>query len=447
MTKQEQPVKSRLSPFLALLALIPLPAAADVLTGTAAFGDWGADRPGVERWIRPQDLPLPMATQSVAVTANVVKRPTGGKPRVPPGFDVTLAAEGLAGPRTLRTAPNGDIFVAETRGGKVSVLVFGADGKATHEAFASGLNRPYGLAFYPPGPNPNYLYVAETNRVIRFPYRAGDRVASGEPEVIVSGLPTGGHSTRDIAFSPDGKQLFIAVGSLSNAGDGVSGEPPGGIAAFERKFGVGAAWGKETGRASVLTADPDGKNLRHFANGIRNCSGVSIQPATGALWCATNERDGLGDNLPPDFVTRVEDGAFYGWPWFYTGANVDPRHKGERGDLAGKATTPDVLIQPHSAPLGLAFYEGDSFPAEYRGDAFLALHGSWNRSGPTGYKVVRVRFEDGKPTGAYEDFMTGFVLSQKAVWGRPVGVTVGKDGALYVSEDAGGSIWRVQPLP
>jgi len=437
--------------FIPLLVLAGIgQASAEPLVGAVAYGDWRADRPGVERLIRPEDMPRPGATRSVAEQANIVRRPQGGRPRVPEGFDVTLVAEGLRGARTLRTAPNGDLFLAESRGGRISILPVGeaSGGPVEPVAFASGLNRPYGLAFYPPGPEPEYLYVAETNRLVRYPYRSGDRAASGPAEVIISGIPGGGgHWTRDIAFSPDGRRLFLAVGSASNAGETMKGEPEGGFDALQAADGLGAAWGREEGRATVLVADPGGSNLRHFANGIRNCSGLAVQPGSGTLWCATNERDGLGDNLPPDFATSVVEGGFYGWPWFYIGANQDPRHPGGRPDLADAVTVPDVLIQPHSAPLGMAFYEGDAFPEDYAGDAFVALHGSWNRSGPTGYKVVRLHFEDGKPTGVYEDFVTGFVLSAKAVWGRPTGLAVGTDGALYLSEDANGSVWRVDALP
>jgi glucose/arabinose dehydrogenase len=418
------------------------PAAA--ASGEALFGDWRADRPGVRHMIRPADLPPPMATQSVADSATIVRRPEGGAPRVPAGFRVTLAAEGLGGPRVLRTAPNGDIFVAESREGRVSVLPAGGEGAAAPVVFASGLDRPFGIAFYPPGPAPRYVYVAETNRVVRFAYDAGARKAGGPPEVVVDALPSGGsHWTRDIAFSPDGRRMFISIGSRSNVADGLGAKSTEAIAAFEREHGRGAAWDGETGRATVLVADPDGKNLRPFANGLRNCSGLAIEPASGAPWCVVNERDGLGDNLPPDYATSLAEGRFYGWPWFYIGANEDPRRAGERPDLAGEVTVPDVLIQPHSAPLGIAFHDGKGFPAGYAGSAFVALHGSWNRGRLTGYKIMRLLFADGRPTGAYEDFMTGFVLSDNAVWGRPVGVTVGLDGALYVSEDANGTIWRV----
>ena len=206
---------------------------------------------------------------------------------------------------------------------------------------------------------------------------------------------------------------------------------------------MGATAGNETDRATVLVFDPQGQNRRNFANGVRNCVGMAIEPATGELWCSTNERDGLGDNLPPDYVTRIREGAFYGWPWYYIGANEDPRHRGARPDLAGKVTVPDTLIQPHSAPLGMTFYTGAQFPAEYRGQAFAALHGSWNRAKRTGYKIVRIVLRDGVPTGEYEDFVTGFVADDGAVWGRPVGVAIAKDGSLLFTEDGNNTIWRV----
>lgn len=425
--------------------LVPAIALADeVRTGAAAFGDWRSDRPGVQRQIRADDLPAPYATESVATQPEVVERPKNRLPRVPSGFVTELVAEGLNIPRVLRTAPNGDIFIAESGAGQVRVL--SAEG-GRPAVFAQRLNRPYGIAFYPPGPEPRFVYVAETDKVVRFAYAAGDRQASGKGEVIVKGLPNGGsHWTRDIAFSPDGKQLFISVGSASNAGERMGDKSDKAIADWQGEHGLGSAWGSEAGRAAVLVADPEGRNLRTYAAGIRNCSGLAVAPATGQLWCATNERDGLGDNLPPDYATHVQEGGFYGWPWFYIGANPDPRHDGARADLKDHVTVPDVLIQPHSAPLGITFYDGEAFPTDYRGDGFVALHGSWNRGKPTGYKVVRLLMKDGKPTGAYEDFMTGFVLSDDALWGRPVGVATGKDGALYVSEDANGTVWRVRKV-
>jgi glucose/arabinose dehydrogenase len=261
---------------------------------------------------------------------------------------------------------------------------------------------------------------------------------------VVPHLPRGGHWTRDLAFSPDGKRMFIAVGSASNIGRGMGGRPPAGAEASQPP---GAAWGDEQNRAAVLIADPDGGRIRLYATGLRNCTGEAIEPRTGALWCDVNERDGLGDDVPPDYATAVREGAFYGWPWFYIGAHEDPRLRGRRPDLADRVSVPDVLIQPHSAAMGIAFYEGAQFPSDYRGDAFVALHGSWNRSQPTGYKVIRLRFRDGRPTGEYDDFLTGFVISDAAVWGRPVGVAVARDGSLLVSEDGNGTVWRVSYRP
>jgi glucose/arabinose dehydrogenase len=235
--------------------------------------------------------------------------------------------------------------------------------------------------------------------------------------------------------------MLVSVGSASNVAEGM-GTPPGGLEAWRTREPLGASWGAETDRAAVLAFDPDGKNRKLFATGIRNCVGLAMQ-ANGTAWCSTNERDNLGDDLVPDFVTRVREDAFYGWPWFYIGDHQDPRHAGARPDLEDKITVPDVLLQAHSASLGLTFYDGDSFPAEYRGDAFAAEHGSWNRSKRTGYKVVRIRLKDGVPTGEYEDFVTGFVVNDTEVWARPVGVAVARDGALLISEDGNGTIWRV----
>jgi hypothetical protein len=410
--------------------------------GKDAFGSWQADKPGTVRLIRPQNLPAP--GPSSANVSHVVAKPAGAMPQVPPGFRIELFAEGLSGPRIIRTAPNGDIFVAETRAGRIRVLR-AADGAAkpsVNEVFANGLHGPFGIAFFPNGDNPQWIYVANTDRVVRFPYRSGDLKAGGPAETIVAKLPSGGHSTRDIAFMPDNSRMLVSVGSASNIGDGM-GKPPGGLESWASLQPPGAAWGYEADRAAVLAFDPDGKNQRIFATGIRNCVGLAIQPGTGTPWCSTNERDGLGDDLVPDYVTRVKENAFYGWPWFYIGNHEDPRYGNARPDLKDKVTVPDVLLQAHSASLGLAFYQGTDFPAEYRGDAFAAEHGSWNRSKRTGYKVVRIRLKDGVPTGEYEDFVTGFVVNDNDVWGRPVGVAVAKDGTLLISEDGNGTIWRI----
>jgi glucose/arabinose dehydrogenase len=279
--------------------------------------------------------------------------------------------------------------------------------------------------------------------VVRFPYKAGDLKASGAPETIIRDLPTGGHTTRDLAFSPDGKVLYVSIGSGSNVAESMAKSGPAQIADHERKHGVGAAWGNELDRAVVLAFDPDGKNKRTFATGVRNCAGLAVDPKSGAPWCATNERDMLGDNLPFEYATSLREGSFYGWPWYYIGNHEDPRHKGERPDLASKVTVPDVLMQAHSAPLGISFYTGTQFPPDWRNGAFVTLHGSWNRAQRTGYKVVFLPFENDKATGDYIDFMTGLVASQSSVWGRPVGVTMARDGALIVTDDGGNVVWRV----
>lgn len=415
------------------------------LTGAAAFTDWRADAPTVRRKITVEDLPAPFATRSASNDARVVARPAGASPQVPPGFQVELFASGFRDPRALATAPNGDIFVVESEPGRVRVLR-AADGERKPRetsVFASGLNQPFGIAFYPPGPEPQWVYVANTGSVVRFPYRVGDLKASGRPETIVRALPTGGHITRNLAFSQDGRRMFVSVGSAGDVGEGMRKRSAAEIARWETEHGLGAAWDDDTDRAAVLAFDPDGKNRRVFASGLRNCVGLNVHPQTGDLWCSVNERDGLGDNLVPDYVTRVRDGAFYGWPWYYLGPHQDPHHPGERPDLKDKITVPDVLLQAHSASMRIAFYEGIQFPAEYHHDAFVAEHGSWNRAKRTGPKVIRIHLENGVPNGEYEDFMTGFVVNDSTVWGRPVGVTVAHDGALLVSEDGNGTIWRI----
>ena len=427
---------------VSLLAALSSARAAETLTGAAAFGDWRSDAPGVSRLIRPGDVP-PATTRTSASSARVVARPKEMLPKVPDGYAIAPLAEGLDGARTLRFAPDGTLFVAQTSRGVITALRLSADGANVVErkAFASGMDGPFGLGFYPPGPDPKWFYVATTTSVMRFPYKRGDLVASGKPELLVSDLPDGGHSTRDLVFSRDGTRMFVSVGSASNVGEDMGARPKD-LAAFEASHGMGASWGDEEGRAAVLVFDPDGRNRKVFANGLRNCVGMSLAPASDRLWCATNERDLMGDDLPPDYATEVREGAFYGWPWFYIGANVD-RRPGTRPDLAGKVSVPDVLIQAHSAPLGIAFNEGGQFPAGGRDDAFVALHGSWNRAKRTGYKIVRLPFRDGKPTGAYEDFVTGFVLDDQRVWGRPVSLTGAPDGSLLFSEDGNGSVWRV----
>lgn len=434
------------------LAQAPAGPPGQVLTGQAAYGDWRHDAPGIRRRLTPGDMPAPYASRSASNTPSVVDPPAGALPKVPAGYSVAPFVTGLENPRMVRVAPNGDVFVAETTPGRIRILR-AADG-ATHpvrdEVFAHGLDGPFGIAFYPQGPDPKWVYVATINSVVRFAYTSGDLKAAGPAQTVVDRISStvGYHTTRDVQFSRDGRQMLVSVGSGSNDAQSMEAHDPAWIHQWEANTLPGAAWGGETDRADVLAFDPDGQNRHVFATGIRNCAALAIHPRTGDLWCATNERDGLGDNLVPDYVTRVHPGAFYGWPWLYIGANQDPRHAGERADLASHVTIPDVLIQPHSAPLGLAFYRPPpagvaTFPSDADGDAFVALHGSWNRSKRTGYKIVRLRLHDGVADGTYEDFMTGFVVDDDSVWGRPVGVAVAHDGALLVTEDGNGTIWRV----
>jgi len=428
------------------------PAPAPATPASADPGDWRNAAPGVQHHIKVSDLPAPYATRSSGNGPKGVPRPAGANLSVPQGFTVTEFLPGLSNPRVLRTAPNGDIFLAETGAGRVRVLRItdGADTPSQNQIFAEGLNGPFGIAFYPPGNDPQWVYVANNNAVVRFPYHNGDLQATGPAQVIVPKLTDshGGHSTRDVAFSLDGKRMFISVGSGSNTAESMSKKSPGEIQEWESEHGKGAAWDAETNRADILVTDPDGQDPLHtFATGIRNGVGIAVNPDTGDLWTSVNERDGLGDDLVPDYVTRVKEGGFYGWPWYYMGVFEDPRHAGERPDLAGDAIVPDVLLQSHSASLEMCFYTATggvaAFPAEYRGDAFAAEHGSWNRSTRTGYKVIRVRLNHGVPTGEYDDFLTGFVVDDRTVWGRPVGVAVAHDGALLVSDDGGGRVWRV----
>lgn len=426
----------------------------EVLVGSAAFGGWRDDKPGVRRHIRAEDLPKPSAP--TFGISEVVPRPEGALPQVPAGFKVELVTDAIKMPRVIRRAPNGDLFVANSMMNEVQVLRL-KPGTATVEArevFASGLTQPYGIAFHPPGASPNWVYVANSNGVVRFPYRNGDMKASRAPEEILANIPWEHHWTRDIAFSADGTRLFLAVGSASNVALDMAAEPRlsmvpephpvKGLEGWKEEKTLGATWDTEELRAAILSYDPEGRDLKVFATGLRNPSGITIRPSTGRLWAVINERDELGDDLPFEYATQVEEGKFYGWPWYYIGNNLDDRPPSKRPDLADQVTVPDVLMQAHSATLQIAFYQGSSFPAEYQGSAFVTMHGSWNRVPRTGYKVVRLLSDaSGSPTGVYEDFMTGFVVSDEQVWGRPVGVEVGQDGSLFVTEDGNGTIWRV----
>jgi glucose/arabinose dehydrogenase len=391
------------------------------------FSDYRGEKPGVMHRITVTDLPKPFATEAANNAPKVVPRPEGAVPQALPGYTVKLYAEGLENPRLMRTAPNGDLFVAETGPGRIRVLR-GHDGSGKPqemEVFAAELNHPFGIAFYPSGPNPQFVYVANTDSIVRFPYQVGDLKARAAKETVVAdAFPGGGHSTRDLVFSPDGKKMWVGVGSRSNVDD------PDTTPA-------------EKDRATVLEFDIDGSGRRVYASGIRNATGLAINPATGQLWVCTNERDNLGDNLVPDYITHVEEGGFYGWPWYYLGGNQDPRLEGKRPELKATVKVPDVLLQPHSAPLNFVFYNGQQFAPDHRSSVFLTAHGSWNKAMRTGYKVVRVPLKNGAATGEYEDFVTGFVTADGQVWGRPVGVAVADDGSLMVSDDGSNSIWQV----
>lgn len=405
-----------------------VPVSTDALPPQPPFTDFRFEEPGKIRKITVQDLPAPYATHSAANGPQLVARPSGAWPKSLPGFRVQQYATGLDNPRLLRTAPNGDIFLAESSGGAIKVFRgITGDGKPEQMAvFAAGLNRPYGIAFYPPSANPKWVYVGDTDAVVRFPYQNGDLKARRPAQHIVDLPHGGGHWTRDVRFRRDGKKMFVAVGSASNVDDPDT--TPG-----------------EKNRADILQFNPDGSEMRAYAYGIRNAGGgLAINPKTGQLWCSVNERDGLGDNLVPDYITHVEEGGFYGWPWWYIGSHQDPRHEGQRLELRDKAIVPDVLLQPHNASLEMTFYEGTQFPSEYRGDIFASEHGSWNRSVRVGYEVIRVPLhQTNRASGEYEDFLTGFVVDNGHVWGRPVGITVAQDGSLLVSDDGSNSIWRI----
>jgi glucose/arabinose dehydrogenase/cytochrome c2 len=415
--------------------------------------DWKKDAPGRVHKVNVSNLPAPYDTPSASKFPQVVPKPADAKLSLPPGFKAEVFVKDLAGPRAMVVAPNGDVFLSETQSGRVKVLRPSADGAtATVTVFATGMVQPYGIAFQPAGAKPKWVYVAEVNRVVRYPYKVGDKTASGVPEVVVPELSPvgGGHYTRDIAFSKDGKRMYVSVGSMTNV-PAVADMPKKSAEearAWDAAHGLGAAWGREENRAGVRVFDVGGDNKgRTFATGIRNCVGMTIQPATGDLWCTTNERDMLGDDLVPDYATRVKDGGFYGWPWYYMGKYEDPRLAGDRPDLAGKAIVPDVPFTAHSAATNITFYTATSgksvFPAEYRGEAFVVLHGSWNRAFRTGHKIVRLPMKNGVPTGEYIDFLTGFITPEENAWGRPVGIAVMKDGSMLLSDDGANLIYRI----
>ena len=427
----------------------PPPPSGAPAKGTA---DWKKDAPGVAHKIDLDKLDPPFDSPSASNFPRLVPKPAGAAPKVPAGFKVDVFASELGGPRAMRVAPNGDIFFTESNTGKVRVMRPSKDGSKaeTVETFAQGLLQPFGVQFYPVGNDPKWVYIGETNRVVRYPYKTGDLKATAVPEVVVAELSPvgGGHFTRDVAFSLDGKRMFVSVGSQSNVAEDMPKKSPADVKAWEAQHGLGAAWGNEENRAGVRVFDVGSKGAgKNFATGIRNCVGLTVQPKSGALWCTTNERDMLGDNLVPDYSTTVKEGGYYGWPWYYMGNHEDPRLKGDRPDLAGKAIRPDVPFQAHSAALNLTFYDATSgaslFPKEYQGQGFAVLHGSWNRAFRTGHKVVQVVMKDGKPTGEYKDFMTGFITEDGNAWARPVGAAVAKDGSLLISDDGANLVYRI----
>lgn len=367
---------------------------------------------------KPQ-LPAPYATKSAGNPPEEERPPNGFMPTVPAGFQINIFASNFKQPRWLTVAPNGsDIFLADTHGGAIYILrdPQHSGGAQQRETFLSGLDEPFGIVFHD-----DYIYVGDTDAVLRYKFDPKTSKRLGEAEKLMD-LPRGGHSTRALMFTADGKHLFVSVGSKSNVD----------IESDSR-------------RAAITICDPDGKNARLYATGLRNPVGLALEPTTGQLWTSVNERDGLGDDLPPDYVTSVKDGGFYGWPYSYIGDNVDPRVSPQKPELVAKAIIPDVLLGAHRAPLQFAFYTGKEFPASYRGGMFLAEHGSWNRSARAGYQVVFIPFKDGKPSGDPQPFLTGLVPDPMKgnVNGRPVGVTTAPDGSLLVSDDGAQVVYRI----
>ncbi len=377
------------------------------------------EAPGAGIRVDPAALPPPHATEAVAFQPERVAVPERPPFALPPGFSVGVFADGLADARWLAVAPNGDVFLAEPDPGRVTLLRDAdGDGRAeVQRTFAAGFRRPHGLAVHG-----DWLYVADTERVWRLPWHSGDVAAAGRPQPVTAPGALGsrsGHWTRNLVFSPDGGRFYVAVGSASNIG------------------------ADPAPRATVQSFAADGSDQRTFASGLRNPVGIAFRPGTSDLYVVVNERDGLGDGLVPDYLTRLQEGGFYGWPYSYIGGHPQPGLEAPAG-LVERALVPDLLFRAHSAPLGLAFYDGTQFPPAYRGDAFVALHGSWNSSRAVGYMVVRVPFENGRPAGWYEPFLTGFLVDGgRAVFGRPVGLAVAADGSLLVADDVAQVVWRV----
>lgn len=377
-----------------------------------------AQSPG-QHHVKADALPVPFASPDARNPPTVVPQPDGTSLSLPPGFSAQVFADGgFERVRWVAVAPNGDVFATDAGAHTVTVLR-DRDGNGVADerhVFAEGLARPFGIAF-----GAGHVYVANAGSVVRWPYRDGQLKAEGPPQTIAEMPAKPGHWTRNLMFSPDGARLYVSIGSGSDAG------------------------APDQDRALILELNADGSERRVVATGLRNPVGMAFRPGSGELWAAVQERDHMGDRLVPDYITHVRSGAFYGWPFAYVGPNEDPRHKGERPDLVKRTVVPDVLLEAHSAVMGLVFYQGSAFPAAYRGHAFATLRGSSNRSSRTGYKVIRIPFRDGKATGGYEDFATGWMLGEdlKEVWGRPVGLAETPDGALLVVDDANGRIWRI----
>jgi len=395
-------------------------------------------------------LDAPYATKAVKNFCEVIGWPKGKTPVAPQGFTVSLYADSLANPRNIYVAPNGDVFVAEANTEVTGLKKIGADiigvsksqnmGKSANKIllfkdtngdgkpdskiiFLAQLNQPFGILTLG-----NWFYVANTDGLWRYPYKPGDTTVSGKGVKILS-LPAGGynnHWTRNLRANKAGTKIYISVGSGTNVAEQ-------GMAVEKR-------------RADILEINPDGSGERIYASGLRNPAGIDFQPGTEVLYAAVNERDNLGDNLVPDYLTSVKDGGFYGWPWAYFGQHEDPDRKGENSGMVKKSIVPDFALGAHTASLGLAFYDGENFPEHYKNGAFIGQHGSWNSSKLVGYKVIFVPFANGKPTGKMEEFLTGLIAdsAKGKVYGRPVGVAVAKDGSLLVADDAANKIWRVQ---
>jgi glucose/arabinose dehydrogenase len=371
---------------------------------------WAADpKPGDRFFVDPNSLPAPHATPSRANPAQVVPRPPHATLNVPPGWRATLFAERLDHPRNLLVLPDGSLLVAEQHADKLTRLVDSdGDGHADRRStFAEGLAEPFGLAVHG-----DSIWVADTRRVWRLPWQAGMETAERREPVTETGAlgDDSGHSTRSLAIAPDGRHFYVGIGSRANLAE------------------------EDAPRATIQEFAVDGGHQRTFAAGLRNPVGMAFRPGSDELWTVVNERDGLGDELAPDYLTRVAEGGLYGWPYAYLGPHPQPDFAERAPDKVRATRVPDLLFRSHSAPLGLAFVDGD---------AYVGLHGSWNRSTPIGYMVARVPFKDGKPQGFYEVFATGFTVAPGKVWGRPVGVAASPDGSLYVADDAGKTVWKI----